>query len=63
MTAPALTRISTDGDRRKRQRQVLVRLSDDELADLERLALAHGLTLPQVLRAGLTILTASEGPR
>jgi hypothetical protein len=55
-----LGRIAADGVRRHRQNQVLVRLSDAEAADAQRLAAAHGLTLPALLRAGLTNLIVAE---
>lgn len=54
-------RLSADGERRKRQHQVLVRLSDAEHADLTRLAETTGQSLPALLRAGLHHFTPLEG--
>lgn len=73
MTAPAHTAVvrgrlvetgptCTDGDRRQRSQQVLVRLTPAEHADATALAARHGLTLPALLRAGLTYLAATEMP-
>lgn len=43
-----------------RSSQVLVRLTPDEHAALSRLAAQHDRSLPDVLRLGLTLLTATE---
>lgn len=59
-STPERGRISADGDRRQRSEQVLVRLTPTEAADARRLAAQHGLTLPALLRAGLTYLDAME---
>lgn len=53
--------MSSDGERRKRNEQVLVRLSPTEAEDARRLAAAHGITVPALLRAGLTFFAAQEG--
>lgn len=50
-----------DGDRRQRSRQVLVRLTPDEHADLARVAERTGQTMPALLRAALFHLIALEG--
>ena len=55
-------RTSSDGDSRRRPRQINLRLTDTELADLERLAAANGCTPQAVLRAGLILLTTTETP-
>lgn len=59
---PPAVRTSSDGDSRKRPRQINLRLTDTELADLERLAAANGCTSQAVLRAGLILLTTTETP-
>lgn len=53
----------SDGDRRQRTQQVLVRLTPDELADARRLAAQHAMSVPELLRAGLTLFTATEATR
>lgn len=63
MTAPAPDRPRcSDGDRRKRSEQVLVRFTPDELSDARRLAATQDLSVPELLRIGLTLISATEMP-
>ena len=50
----------TDGDRRQRQEQVLVRFSAGEMADLTRIAESTGQSKQTLLRAALHHLIAME---
>jgi hypothetical protein len=43
--------------------QVLVRLTPEEVEDAQRLAASSGMSVPALLRAGLTLLTATEASR
>lgn len=63
MTAPTEPRPRcSDGARRRRSEQVLVRFTPDELSAARRLATQNGLSVPELLRIGLTLISASEMP-
>lgn len=58
MTTETVTR--SGSETRRRSHVVPLRLDDNELAELDRLCLAHGISRQQVLRAGITYFTATE---
>lgn len=59
-SVPASAAISRTDIAPTRSEQVLVRLTPSEMTDLDRLCEQTGYSRQQILRAGLTLFTATE---